>query len=107
MFFEPSCKPETKADPFSLESLIAWLEKQPAAKGYDFCKWDNCLLAQWLHGIDPTSRVGVGPTGYFYSVLGKTVDLTHFTHIARAYRGIGDTFGAALARARAVAASRS
>ena len=30
---------KTKADPFSLESLIAWLEMQPADKTYN---WSDC-----------------------------------------------------------------
>jgi hypothetical protein len=40
-------KPEVKADPLTLESLIAWLEKQPSHKKYDF---HNCE-GKCLYGI--------------------------------------------------------
>ncbi|HWV44071.1 hypothetical protein [Pseudorhodoplanes sp.] len=39
---------ETKPDPFKLETLIAWLEKQPADTPYNYeCK-EHCLLAQYF-----------------------------------------------------------
>ena len=35
MLYDPKWeKPEVKADPFSLDALIAWLEKQPANGTY-------------------------------------------------------------------------
>lgn len=38
----------SEADPFSLESLIAWLEKQPADKEYDYYDCDGaCLYGQY------------------------------------------------------------
>jgi len=41
MLFDP------KWNPLSLESLIAWLEKQPAQTTYDYQVPDRCLIAQW------------------------------------------------------------
>ena len=105
MLYDPKWEQQTKANPFSLENLIAWLEKQPADAEYEFCQWENCLLAQWLLTIDPTSRPARGRTsGFFYSALGQTIDLTRFRHIALpldSYQRVG-TFGAALERARSI-----
>jgi hypothetical protein len=41
---------QTRADPFSLDSLIAWLEKQPAEKEYSTDPV-ACVLAQYLGGF--------------------------------------------------------
>jgi len=41
-------KIKTKADPFSLDELISWLEKQPAGKRYCYEDSGKCLLAQWF-----------------------------------------------------------
>lgn len=49
MLYDPKWeKTETKADPFSLESLIAWLEKQPAGRSYSYTCNGHCLLAQYF-----------------------------------------------------------
>jgi hypothetical protein len=40
-------KPEVKADPFKLESLVAWLEKQTASEKYSYM-YDRCLLGQYF-----------------------------------------------------------
>lgn len=39
---------ETKADPFTLDALIAWLEKQPANKRYCYLDNGGCMFAQYL-----------------------------------------------------------
>lgn len=104
MLYDPKWEKKTKADHFTLESLIAWLEKQPADEQYEFCEWNNCLLAQWLRSMDPKAHV-VGPNGFLYSALGQTVDLMHLANIVHAgsFRSRHlHTFGAALERARAV-----
>ena len=91
-------KPEVKADPFSLESLIAWAEKQPADKHYDF--WCNqCYLGQYFeaHGFEVVS-IGTG-TVLFRGSTGRMTLPPHFNAIAEA---TPHTFGAALARARAI-----
>lgn len=99
MFFDPQCKPEvspvTRPDIYALPTLIAWLEKQPAGKTYDFCNCrGECLLDQYLdaHGI-PWS-VG-GPA---YCELTDKVD-GNWQSIASE---CPQTFGAALERARAL-----
>lgn len=89
--------PKVQTDVFSLESLIAWLEKQPAGRAYNFSNCEGeCLLGQYMADIgepwslsnyerlagrvDPSSRNGRFPIGFAWP----------------------HTFGAALARARAV-----
>lgn len=52
---------EVKSDPFSLENLIAWLERQPAEKHYNWDLADSCLLGQWcasngLQGVDARDK---------------------------------------------------
>ena len=89
MLFNPDwSKTETKADPFKLETLIAWLEKQPADQEYNFrdCS-GRCLFGQ------------------YYTAMGfdwqKEYLADHFDHINIA--GLEPhTFGAALERARAL-----
>lgn len=41
-------KPQVKADPFSLESLVAWLEKQPKRETYCYIDHGRCLLGQYF-----------------------------------------------------------
>lgn len=52
MFFDPQCKPEVspvaKPDIYALPTLIAWLEKQPADRVYEYCDPFGCLIAQYL-----------------------------------------------------------
>jgi hypothetical protein len=102
MLYDPKWEQETKADPFSLENLIAWLEKRPAGQEYDFNCWGECLLGQWLRSIDPASMPIDGKAdGYFYSALGQTLHLDGFKHIAFGdSSGHTRTFGKALERAR-------
>lgn len=101
MLYDP--KWEAKTDPFTLEGLIAWLEQQPAKEAYEFCRWDNCLIAQWLRGIDPNAhRTPNGQDGFHYTVNGRVINTYRFKNIAL---GTGhkerQTFGGALERARA------
>jgi hypothetical protein len=46
--------PEIKADPLTMESLVAWLEKQPARARYDYedCS-GKCLYGLYMasHGV--------------------------------------------------------
>ena len=53
-------KPEVKFDPFSLDSLVAWLEKQPAAKRYCYTDPGHCLLTQYFSAMG-FKRVLVSP----------------------------------------------
>lgn len=96
MLYDP--KWEVKADPLSLESLIAWLEKQPANGVYDAVSADKCLLAQWLKSQDRAARLVGGGNSFRYSFNGSTVELNRFDPVVF---GMGEyTFGAALHRAR-------
>lgn len=98
MLFDP--KWEVKADPFSLESLIAWLEKMPVDGEYSWDDGTECLLGQWLRTLDPKIECKFN-TGnlYLYEVHGQPVDLAKFETIAKLHYD-RDTFGAALERAR-------
>lgn len=107
-------KPKVKADPFSLESLIAWLEKMPADEVYCFSNWGGCLLAKWAQSVDPSAYTGRQgrksdfPNGFHYAVNGRVVDLGGFKGIASGiYHSREWTFGAALTRAREALASRA
>lgn len=81
---------EVKHDPFTLEALIAWLEKQVPAETYNYVKPRTCLIGQF--------------TGV--SLLSDEVDERCFVGAhSIAYDGEW-TFGAALDRARAALASR-
>jgi hypothetical protein len=78
------------SDNFSIESLIVWLEKQPADKAYDYHDASNCLLGQWcasmgLEGEDLKDKsINLGEDDDFFDIALE-----------------GDyTFGAALVRAR-------
>lgn len=109
MLYDPKWEaPQVKANPFSLESLIAWLEKQPTDRQYCFTEWGECLIAKWLLSIDPRSHLAQNaPTGFYYVVLEQTMDFNHFGDIAAGMHwGDSWTFGAALARAREELAAR-
>lgn len=99
MLYDPKWnKPEVKADPFTLESLIAWLEMQPGEKTYNWFDIKDCLACKYLEaaGIEEP--------------WGKIVYTTIFGS-EPAYHEIAGTrpwtFGAALSRARARALART
>ncbi len=100
MFLETKRDGETtdKPDIYALPTLIAWLEKQPADKAYDFTAPDRCLVAQYLKRFDVLE----------YSLhswrlrerFGKPIyDAVYADGCRNSW-----TFGAALARARELAA---
>lgn len=82
---------DTKSDPM-LNSLIAWLEQQNPEIEYNYCWPDRCLAAQWLQSI--------GARRY----------ALHSNEVRALFGGRGAdviwehprTFGAALARAKAL-----
>lgn len=47
---EPGAKAplEVKVDPFSLEALILWLEKQPGETEYNYLSPGGCLICSYL-----------------------------------------------------------
>lgn len=97
-------KTETKADPFTLASLIAWLEKQPASAPYSYMSNGQCLLAQYFTAVGYRDvSMGGYDFGHADSV-DRVVLPQHFNSIAigdRVHRAF--TFDAALERARDVA----
>lgn len=91
MLYDP--KWEQKTDPRSLESIIAWLEKQPAAGAYPYMNCDGgCLFGQYFKAL------GL-PWEENWRSLPEAM-------CAAVSATLPHTFGAALKRARAFA-SRS
>jgi hypothetical protein len=88
-------KTHIKADPFSLESLIAWVEKQPADTSYNWDSCEDCLVGQYVRAVTGSDS----PSGeVIYRELFPDLD-TYFAVCAEAPW----TFGAALDRARRIA----
>ena len=100
MLYDPKWETEVKADPFSLESLIAWLEKQPVDKVYDFNDCGGgCLLEQYAAAMGIPDECG--RYGKLDDLFDRGVSPRHRPAIAVQKPW---TFGAALARAKAVQA---
>jgi hypothetical protein len=105
MLYDP--KWEVKTDPFTFESLIAWLERQPAQKEYCFMDNGGCLFFQYLEemGVDV---VGVGGASFRREADdrdgGRHPLPTGWPSLASLEP---HTFGAALERARAALASHN
>lgn len=91
MLFDPKWEQqiETKADPHSLEAVIAWLETQPADREYDFinCR-GGCLVGQYGNA-----------TGIDWIEAHQALHERYGLYFAC---GFPCTFGAALSRARKV-----
>ena len=105
-------KTEVKADPFSLESLIAWLEKQPAEGVYCYIDSGRCLLSRYFSANGfPSAKI----TPSYLVQAGRDIPLPpDFDEIAvgpHKHFPVGDapgwTFGAALDRARAALRQRT
>jgi hypothetical protein len=112
MFFDPGTKREVKADPLSLDSLIAWLEKQPSGEPYCFMSNGHCLLAQyfaevyghpvWVGG-SRYNPAGAGPAYTGPSLPADFNDVAYgrwFIQRGRVPSDTSRTFGGALNRAR-------
>jgi hypothetical protein len=98
MLFDPKWEVQTKPDVFSLENLIAWLEKRPAHLDYDFYCSGQCLIGQWMRSIDPGVSEPPFSGSFVYIVDGKEIDLEdRYSDLAVSEPW---TFGAALDRAR-------
>lgn len=89
---------KTKADPFSLESLVAWLEMQPMEKKYDYkdCAGE-CLYGLYVQscGIPWAAVFGAE----IYSLPPPAIEFKRMVYhqVAKPDKW---TFGAALKRAR-------
>jgi hypothetical protein len=81
-------------NPFSLESLIAWLEKQPAAAVYDWSQPRSCLLGQWCQ-FNGLIDAAVGDKSLEIGTYDRGRNIFFKIAMSEPY-----TFGAALERAR-------
>lgn len=97
MLFDPKWDAKTKADPFSLHTLIAWLEQQNLCRVYCYTDHGKCLLSQYFAACG-FKQVMVYSAGCFEHDGRETVYPIEFDDIAVASP---HTFRAALARARA------
>jgi hypothetical protein len=93
MLFDPKWEVKTKADPLSLDSLIAWLETMPEKARYDYSDCDGaCLIDQYGAAINQ------------HNLACRAHDLAQiFGDLNNYPRVCGNrpwTFGAALDRAR-------
>ena len=95
MLYDPKWEQKTKADPLSLASLIAWLERHPADETYCYMDSGECLAAQYNQSIGRVYQTPNPIRTYF----GRSFD-AHLERIALEYPR---NFGAALERARAIA----
>jgi len=102
MLYDPKWEVQTKPRVCSLEALVAWLEKMPASRKYNYMDCEGrCLYGQYMasHGI-PWKESGASSKEY------GTPERDAFC--AFVYLHIADcepwTFGAALTRARALVA---
>lgn len=118
LYNESTGKPKVQADVFSLESLIAWLEKQPADSEYCYFDSGTCLLTQYFAAAG-FQNVYVFVDGFWQGqdkipgwvgqdeaiAIGRLTRMPPvFNHIAQTdWRN--RTFGAALSRARKALAS--
>ena len=101
MLYDP--KWAQRADAFSLTSLIAWLERQEALAEYCYSSTGECLLARYFCECGFNKVIMAAHFFYhfpYFDARYETVELpAHFNDIAK---GKVRTFGAALARARAL-----
>lgn len=114
MLYDPKWEAETKADPFKLVALVAWLEKQNPEERYCYLDNGKCLLARYFsdHGFSNVHMFTDGfahgaplPTSWGYDEAKANGRIVHFPHyfnypIANSSRR--ETFGGALERARAM-----
>ncbi len=101
MLYDPKWESEVKADPFSLSSLVAWLEKQPADKEYCYVDTGRCLLCQYFSAMG-FKQVTMTPFDFCHAKGAANLP-DGFDEIAQGNNmDMVRTFGAALARAKAV-----
>lgn len=88
MLYDPRWEKKTKADPFALESLIAWLEGRDPAAEYCWEEPATCLLGQFA-----TAMGDIYPSG-------KSLELSGSEPFAEIALRFPYTYGDALHRAR-------
>lgn len=98
-------KTEIKSDPFKLETLIAWLEKQPSGRTYEFTDCNQCALAQYFadHGF---GEISMGTQDFDYGPEFRKARLpdgwNDLVNPSCPREDGYNTFGAVLDRARAL-----
>lgn len=95
-----AARAKTQAEPFSLESLIAWLETKDAEGEYEICQIKYCLLAQYTEA----SGGYVSGCRSYYAIGDFHLDTVGEETLSTVHSIAYDdphTFGAALTRAQA------
>lgn len=90
--------PAEVRDPFTLESLIAWLETKPGDIQYFYAAPDTCLLAQYTEASGGTFDRNTS----FYHIGDAKLSADPYKipdELDRIIRPTPNTFGAALSRA--------
>lgn len=95
MLYDPKWEVKTKPDVFSLASLIAWLEKQPATNEYCYMDTGLCLLGRYFTAMG-FENVLVGGTTVDHDGI-RDAPLPEV--LQKIAEGFPRTFGAALERA--------
>ena len=105
MLYDPKWDQKTKADPFTLEDVIAWLERQDPDQRYDYDNcFGECLFGQYAASVGvPWERAGAGSCWRGGDAHGE---FRRFIY-NKVARPTPWTYGAALDRARARAAMTS
>src|SRR5258706_344556 len=96
MFFDPKWR--SRQDALTRRSLVAWLEKKPADRGYCYSSNGRCLLATFFRACGFKSIV-VEPDHFSHAESFGPVKLPRSFVLIAALRP--HTYGAALDRARA------
>jgi hypothetical protein len=101
MLFDP--KWEEKNNPFSVASLIAWLERQDPDRAYCYSSTGECLLARYFRERGFNRVIMAADFFYHWPRVDALYEVTplppHFNDVAK---GKIRTFGAALLRAREI-----
>jgi hypothetical protein len=101
MLYDP--KWERRLDPFTLASLIAWLEAQDPAAEYCYSDTGGCLLARYFAARGFHKVIMAARFFYHFPRPGAAYDIVFFPrHFNDVAKGKVRTFGAALTRARAL-----
>jgi len=87
---------ETKPDVFSLEGLVAWLENQNPETEYRYSDSCGCLMGAYLKANNSYVEIGGANPRFSFEV-----DYMEVLNPQRRLSYVG-TYGAALARARAL-----
>ena len=108
--YEQALAPQ--ADPFTLPALIAWLRTKPARKTYVYECNGGCLVAMYLIAHNLAKKPSVIPAGWsdglkYHSMPAGWNDIAVGRVPEKSGLPESRTFGAALARAEALAKSEA